>query len=1646
MSQEKEAQPTAKTPMEEIVGINQAIAEHVHKGSLVPEEIAKHLLTKCNSSHLHLGQTLVKEGHLKMSQLVKIMQTIGAQSKAGVSTAVASLPRQEKSGLVGSTFGNYEIVKELGRGGMGVVYQARQINTGQTMALKLLLSGPGADVVQVQRFLRESKTTASLEHPNIIRIYDIGEEAGYHYFTMQFVDGGTFEHVLERPDVALEQKLDIFSKICYALQHAHAHKIIHRDLKPSNILMDKNGVPFLSDFGLAKSLDSDSRLTQTGSVLGTPFYMSPEQVKGDRRKIDSRSDVYSLGIMLYQIITGKVPFVAEVLPELYRKIAEEEAAFPDIALPPALKAICSKAIEKKPDLRYTSAAELGDDVNRFVAGKKTLAQKFVAKRAWGNAIRRYRRQLIAAVWVAGVSMLAAMAMLMFHQQKNKEAAARAAYAAQIQAITEELQGCYDEGTRKLGDNPEEACLYFEHGLQIVSREQAKGDKSLLARSKAEEMAARLHVAAVDAYFRAGHYRQSYEMGDRLLHRDSLAERERIMWQTACSAYAGELFREAEEYFGKLSPMYETKARQQSLSLEEEEYYIGSIYHLGLINFQREQWPQAQQHFKQALTLHASNNKPYSFVPLLQLHYCATLVVDIEQKLGPQTAQEIQAYLQPQQEALSPQFYREVEARYWLLLAQSGEGEEAKRWARQTVAVIAECLAQGAEKAEFYYIRGRANHILGSYPQAKSDFVTASEFEDSSSKFNYMSAQLELFNDYLEPNGFQNYYMEFLRDVEKNIRVRPNLFAQEYAKLRRYCLASQFGMSKRIEFSQTRLQELCQLLDSSSQIRQVAEVTLSAMSPTAQVVRALQNKIEEAPSDNKRQLLRELCHKVEETERKRLMQRLLVELSQLQPYGRIWKLRQFCNAETIEFLQSVFADRQQSLFLRFLAGRVLVNIPLLETRKSLWQKYAKGTDDIVTTVLALRLLQEISFITVLEEIEPVRTLVNIMEKGQIEQLGWGGEGGGLACSRDEEREFFQTLLAETLPADLENLVPVWKWLLTSKSARVKSIAAMRFPLPPHKDLLPFLVAAIQEGIAQPHLDLRLWNVSLLANYLNTAEPAVRKNWQKLFDQYFFDEKLYRQFCEMTKSTLPQVQKTMLNFWRGTANVLFQEKYAERRQTVVDMLRQFWKNADSIIRCHAVMTSAELFDVEVLKAAFARQEFTFLEKWSICIGAMLCQEHSKVAKQDKQITKLMFSALKNPRESPHLRGGLLFMLTRYSQNNAETAMEKAVIEYTLVDGLKSPSTVHRLWAITSISNFTHVSDNLVALLQKMKNEHPNHNIRAACHGVLLDLAVRGGSSAKLDTLHAEVKQQKGKEREDYFWSALWGYTFAVEEVMNPNYDEGCRIGWEPEATWEFKCKDLCRKCIAKPSLRKEFILRLSKSLDLLSEFTNEGLFLHYTYMLAVLYQMEGDYAKALQTLENGIAKLGERDYHLTDLWGQLMLEQKRHVEVRQRMEKIMASLGKAPAWDLDKIAYRARYEAQVRRALLQAYMVDYKKSGDAKEKERLHASIYAHLYDQALLCPLQPISWIMVSDYYLHLADGDKVLLVSQRVLPRMPKNSLAFLWLARGYAAAGEWQQSLDFLQKAAEERTMVFPLPLGDYPEFRCAPASLKEKFEQHVR
>lgn len=523
-------------------------------------------------------------------------------------------------------FGSYEVIEEIARGGMGIVYKARQLHLNRIVALKVLLAGGAASETEIQRFRREAEAAGSLQHPNIVSIYEIGEENKHHYFTMDFIEGPTLQQLIKKK-TRRKLLLQILEKVARAMAHAHQRGIVHRDIKPSNIIVSSENEPKITDFGLAKKLDTNTMLTESGATLGTPYYMAPEQTQG-LKDIDGRADIYSMGVMLYEILTNRLPFNAGTLVELYHKIVEEEPVLPsrlNRKVDKEIELVCLKAMEKEPGRRYQTASELADDLNRYLNGESVSARR-------ANPVYRFVRKAHKNkhfLLVTGcISLLVALMLLFFILQINEkslqqkqllqanalieESKMQSSMMAQLEKIEKAIQiapyhvpaylakgeiylknnqypNAIMEYSRILVFNPKSAEAYYGRGeayLQLKDWEKAIKEFSLAIQNKEKFIEAYMGRANARGYRKDGNEDFSLAIEDHE-KADSLKK---------------EAITEAEKYLQKGN--YKSAMEKYERVLAADPKHALSHYGKALVFIAQKNWQEAQRSLQQAINAEA----------------------------------------------------------------------------------------------------------------------------------------------------------------------------------------------------------------------------------------------------------------------------------------------------------------------------------------------------------------------------------------------------------------------------------------------------------------------------------------------------------------------------------------------------------------------------------------------------------------------------------------------------------------------------------------------------------------------------------------------------------------------------------------------------------------------------------------------------------------------------------------------------------------------------------------------------------------------------------------------------------------------------------------------------------------------------------
>jgi WD40 repeat protein/tRNA A-37 threonylcarbamoyl transferase component Bud32 len=386
-------------------------------GAALPPELARRVDAVCNRFEAawragkmpRLDDFLVGWDEPDRSVLHRELLDLDAYYRQrGATPELEPAEKEMPETAAGRVVGDYQLLEEIARGGMGVIYRARQVSLNRIVALKMVLAGQLASPEAVVRFRTEAENAAGLDHPHIVPIYEVGEHEGQHFFSMKLIEGGGLNQYLERYSREPRRAAALLATIAEAVHYAHQRGILHRDLKPANILLDERGQPHVTDFGLAKKTAGSTDLTQSGALVGTPNYMAPEQALGESKRLTTAADVYSLGVILYELLTGRPPFRAATVLETLQQVVTDEPVPPrqhNPRVPRDLETICLKCLQKEPARRYASALELAAELRRFQAGEPIEAK---AVSPWERLVKWARRKPAAAA-LAIVSVAAVLA-------------------------------------------------------------------------------------------------------------------------------------------------------------------------------------------------------------------------------------------------------------------------------------------------------------------------------------------------------------------------------------------------------------------------------------------------------------------------------------------------------------------------------------------------------------------------------------------------------------------------------------------------------------------------------------------------------------------------------------------------------------------------------------------------------------------------------------------------------------------------------------------------------------------------------------------------------------------------------------------------------------------------------------------------------------------------------------------------------------------------------------------------------------------------------------------------------------------------------------------------------------------------------------
>jgi serine/threonine-protein kinase len=530
--------------------------------------------------------------------------------------APSAAPPAATKGWIGlASVPGYEILGLLGQGGMGAVYRARHLRLNRLVALKMLPIGAHVSPRHYARFQMEAEALASLQHPHIVQIYEVGEHDGFPYLALELVEGGSLDAKLNREPYLAIRAAQLVETLARTIHAAHQHGIIHRDLKPANVLLTADGIPKITDFGLAKRLEGESGQTQLGAILGTPCYMAPEQAAGDPKAVGLLADVYALGAILYELLTSRPPFRGLSSLETLEQVRSAEPVPPtrlQPKVPRDLEVICLKCLEKRPEKRYASAQDLADDLHRFLVDEPILARPASAGERLAKWVKR-RPAPAALVGVSAAAILALAALGVWSNARLRAAAERAEARSRLARAV--VDDAYTKVAEEwLADEPQKDSLrqeFLEKALRLYEE---------FARENRGDAAIRRETAL--AHFRLGQIHRTLNQhraaeeayGQAIALQEQLRQefpQERHVRQDLANSYnwRGELRRESSRPLGEAEQDYrKALGIQEKLQTEfpEEAAYrkelARSHYNLGIVQMDIGQTESARENLDRAIAL------------------------------------------------------------------------------------------------------------------------------------------------------------------------------------------------------------------------------------------------------------------------------------------------------------------------------------------------------------------------------------------------------------------------------------------------------------------------------------------------------------------------------------------------------------------------------------------------------------------------------------------------------------------------------------------------------------------------------------------------------------------------------------------------------------------------------------------------------------------------------------------------------------------------------------------------------------------------------------------------------------------------------------------------------------------------------------
>jgi hypothetical protein len=1485
---------------------------------------------------------------------------------------------------------NYQILEKLGVGGMGIVYKAQDIRLKRMVAIKFMQK-PDEGAHGKLRFSREIEISARFTHAHIVRVYGMGTFDKFPYFVMEYIEGMPLHKYVTLNDITLQDKLIILQKVAHALHYAHEQKIVHRDIKSSNIMVRNNGEPVLMDFGLAKTTQvKDYKLTRTGEVVGTPEYMAPEQACGMKRAIDAQSDVYGLGAVMYHMLVGRPPVSGDNLLEKIYQIVEKRPRRPRTfcpELPTAVEKICLKALEKKKEHRYASAAALAADIEAFLSGEATLSAKFYSRRLLYQSLCGSVVVLLALALVSGI---------WWYVTHRLQTTGRVPV---VSGYWLEVERHYAAGMSKLSSTPHEAYIYLQRATELMAQIKLPTlDKVALARF--HEIGKSLPPARLEAAAGAGKYQEAYALGKKILATQSVPD-EAIGWHVACAAYHCGFLEEAAECFaqiaGKLAQEADVPAKTRRMAQ--------ALYYQGAIAFRQNLLIAAKDFFARALPGLADQEDDLTVS--LYLHRCAANMPDLEQTASEQELQQLGSamaivdkncqgnYDNP---FFANMFYWETKARYLLQVAERRHGQEKNDKAQEALAFIEKCFATGQVKAGWHYIRGKARILLGDYAHADDDLAMVGDLDPVLGGAAVSQSASILLNPC--PSEMQNYSMLLPGHIFRSFR--QSVVIPQFTELQCHYASHTSSMSG-LTFSQNLFAEYYnKLSDPSPEVRQVAKTALAAMLPYNRTRAALNEAMGRLKS-SERTFVAEVVEAIDAQEQQHTRRKFMNALCGVPFSGKIFEIRRFY-PHYVKLLQETL-QQEKNVFLRFLAAKVLVQLPVLETRKYLWQNYVSTQPDtqhkdaLVNRILVAYAFQEIGYLPDLDE-KLANTVWEMCRQKQ----------GPLFCEQPNEEIFAETLLAQILRVRSPATTQILGWLLQHGSDAVRISAASRFARPyVLKERFPAiynrLLRCLQEGLASPYPEIKTATLAALADYLDSPDLITYADWGQIIMEQFISPQMVREFCETIGNASLNLGRAMLYFWRHAVRL---SKISEHEATLAEMrkaLRSLWQNASPRIRYHAIMTSAELCDKEVYAQIAFNENATHLERLSALFGGVGFNRKNIPLWLISQLDKYDLFNDTNCRVSITL----LYAIGRTG---------KGILSSKVFAGLSHPNPLIRFAAAVSCGYLNKLPAKRIEQLQKMVETDSVHYVRFTALGVLLHHACRE-KSPFLEKLHRYAKEYRQDHWQECRNSAAWGYSLLWEEQALAVFRHGRQFGELKQQNWDYSYSEFVRNS-RDAGARSAYIDRLRRCMELLADMPESAYYHDYAYLLASLYEKEQRFDEAIQVLSPIIARQGHQETRCAFLWSRLMLQQGRGSEARLRLEQMLSALAGQQHDDWLGWQNHAARESQLRRGLGKILLNDARSQPQAE----------ILMQEQFLLAPHLLSALETMGEYYYQKKDYGKATQIFEALQDRLQRYGESYVWLARIAMQERDREKAFFYLQQAQTLNYLVSREELRAYPEF----------------